>query len=96
MDELTRRKLEMGKRVLDFCRAHPDSNPDFMAMVSRLEASLARAGQLAMPEQQSLGKVRPSTKGKRKLRRTMRRSDSDGKVLPLRQESNDEPTDPAA
>jgi hypothetical protein len=64
--------------------------------VSRLEASLARADQLVMQEQQSPGQVRPATKRKRKLRRTMKRSDSDGKVLPLRQESNDEPTDPAA
>jgi hypothetical protein len=96
MDELTRRKLEMGRRVLDFCRAHPDSNPDFRAVVSRLEASLARADQLVMQEQQSLGKIRPTTKGKRKLRRTIDPSDSNGKIIPLRKESKGEPTDPAA
>jgi hypothetical protein len=27
MDESTRKKLEMGRRALAFCRAHPDSNP---------------------------------------------------------------------
>ena len=85
----------MGKRALDFCRAHPDSNPDFMAVVSRLEASLARADRL-MQEQERLGQVRSTPKRKRKLRRTIDPSDSNGKVIPLRKESKGEPTDPAA
>jgi hypothetical protein len=36
MDEKTRRILEMGQHALDFCNAHPDSNPEFMATVARL------------------------------------------------------------
>jgi hypothetical protein len=95
MDELTRRKLELGRRVLDFCRAHPDSDPDFMATVSRLEASLARADQL-IQKQESLSQVRPTTKRKRKLGRTIKPSDSSGKIIPLRKESKGNPTDPAA
>ena len=46
MDEETRRKLEMGRRALKFCRAHPDSNPGYVAAVARLEALLARAEEL--------------------------------------------------
>ena len=43
MDEKTRSILEMGQRTLDFCRAHPDSSPEYIATVARLEALLARA-----------------------------------------------------
>jgi hypothetical protein len=86
MDELTRRKLELGRRVLDFCRAHPDSDPEFMATVSRLEASLARADQL----------IQEQERRKRKLGRTIKPSDSHGKIIPLRKESRDDLPDPAA
>ena len=96
MDELTRKKLEMGRRVLKFCRARPGSDPDFMAAVSRLEASLARVDQLIRQEQESQGSVRPITKRKGKLRWTVKPSDSDGKVIPLRTDSPDDPPDPAA
>ena len=46
MKEETRRKLEMGRRALAFCRAHPDSSPEYAAAVARLEALLARAEEL--------------------------------------------------
>jgi hypothetical protein len=67
MDELTRRKLEMGKRALQFCRAHPDSNPQWIAAVARLEALLARAEQLEAEEKKQMkqaenGKVLPFEK----------------------------------
>ena len=50
MDERTRKNLVMGKRALDFCRAHPDSSPEYIAMVARLEMLLARAEQLELQE----------------------------------------------
>jgi hypothetical protein len=50
MDEKTRRILEMGQRALDFCRAHPDSSPEYMATVARLESLLARAEELELQE----------------------------------------------
>jgi hypothetical protein len=50
MNEKTRRKLEMGRRALAFCRAHPESSPGYLALVARLEALLARAEELEMQE----------------------------------------------
>jgi hypothetical protein len=85
MDEKTRRKLEIGKRALDFCRAHPDSSPEYVAAVARLEALLARAEELQIEE-----------KNTRKLPRTLRGPGSNGKVIPLEQRSKGDPTDPAA
>jgi len=52
MDGETRRKLELGRRALEFARAHPDSNPHYVKAVARLEALLARAEQLEMEEKQ--------------------------------------------
>lgn len=82
MDEFTKRKLEMGKRALEFCRAHPDSNPQWTAAVARLEALLARADQLQALEA-----------NQRKLHAG---PGSTGKVIPLYKRSRDKPTDPAA
>ena len=67
MDEGTRRKLEMGKRALEFARAHPDSSPQYVAAVARLEALLARADQLEAEEKKQMklpenGKVLPFEK----------------------------------
>ena len=85
MDENTRRKLEMGKRALEFCRAHPDSNPQWIAAVARLEAKLARAEELERQEENEL-----------KLSRPRRRPGPSGKVLHFAPRSSDDPTDPAA
>jgi hypothetical protein len=84
MDEMTRKKLEMGKRALEFCRAHPDSNPQFVAAVARLEALLARAEELQREEEQEQTTRQPSGSG------------SDGKVIPFEPRSRPDPTDPAA
>ena len=67
MDQETRRKLEMGRRALKFCRAHPDSNPQYIAAVARLEALLARADELEKLEEEEEklaenGKVLPFVK----------------------------------
>ena len=50
MNEMTRRKLEMGKRVLEFCREHPDTNPGYLALMARLERLMARAAELERQE----------------------------------------------
>jgi hypothetical protein len=85
MDERTRSKLEMGRRALAFCRAHPDSNPQWLAAVARLEALLARAEELEKQEEEEL-----------KLRRSAGGDDPNGKVIPFRKPSPGDPTDPAA
>jgi hypothetical protein len=83
MDEMTRRKLEMGRRALEFCRAHPDSSPEYVAAVSRLEALLARAEELELQE-----------KNQRKQSGSPR--GSNGKVIPFVKRSKGDPADPAA
>jgi hypothetical protein len=85
MDESTRKKLEMGRRALKFCRAHPDSNPQWIAAVARLEALLARAEELEKLEEDDL-----------KLRRTSKVVDPDGKIIPFQRPSPGDTTDPAA
>ena len=83
MDEETRRKLEMGRRALDFCRAHPDSSPEYIATVARLEALLARAEELKLQE-----------KNQRKSPGSPR--GPNGKVIPFERRSTGDPSDPAA
>jgi hypothetical protein len=58
MDKRTRRKLEMGKRALEFARAHPDPNPKYVAAVRARAAELERQEnqQQTLPEN---GKVLP-------------------------------------
>ena len=46
MDEKTRRTLEMAERALEFCRAHPDSSPEYAANLAHLEALLAQVNEL--------------------------------------------------
>jgi hypothetical protein len=74
MDAKSRRKLEMGKRALDFSRAHPDGCPGYTAAVTRLEEGLARAKQLADQQRQGTLEVRAATARKLELRRTMKQA----------------------
>jgi hypothetical protein len=83
MDEMTRRKLKMGRRALDFCRAHPDSSPEYITTVARLEALLARAELLKLQE-----------KNQRKQSGSPR--GLTGKVIPFVKRSKGDPSDPAA
>jgi hypothetical protein len=85
MNKKTRRKLEMGRRALEFCKAHPDSSPEYNAAVARLEALLARARELEMLE-----------KNERKLRRRSSESAPNSKVIPFELRSSEAPPDPAA
>jgi hypothetical protein len=83
MDEMTRRKLKMGRRALDFCGAHPDSSPEYIATVARLEALLARAEELKLQE-----------KNQRKSPGSPR--GPNGKVIPFERRTTGDPSDPAA
>jgi hypothetical protein len=67
----TRRKLEMGKRVLEFSRMHPDASPAYVAAAARLQGLLARADQLARQQIDGRSEVHAATARKRELRRLM-------------------------
>jgi hypothetical protein len=67
----TRRKLEMGKRVLEFCRQHRDPSPGFVATAARLEELLARGDQLVRQQIDGVSEVHAATARKRELRRLM-------------------------
>jgi hypothetical protein len=82
MDKGTRRKLEMGRRALEFARAHPDTNPAYLAAVARLERLLARAAELE-------AEVEVEEQHHQKPR-------GNGKVLPFEKRSMDDPTEPTA
>lgn len=70
----TRRKLEMGKRALEFSRANPDASPGYAAALARLEERLARGEQLAGQQREGILQVRTASAKKRDLRRTVKRS----------------------
>jgi hypothetical protein len=72
MDAESRRKIEMGRRALEFSRAHPDSEPGSESVVARLEQQLARANETATAQRDGLIHVRAASARKRELRRTMR------------------------
>jgi hypothetical protein len=73
MDAKIRRKLEMGKRVLEWSRAHPDGSPGHAAALARLEDRLQRADRLATQQREGMLQVRMATLRKRDLRREIRR-----------------------
>jgi hypothetical protein len=74
MNAKVRRTLEMATRVLNFSRAHPDPAQGSVAALSRLEATLARAGQLVIQQRDGVSEVRAATRQKEELRRSIRRT----------------------
>ena len=64
----------MGKRALDFSRAHPEATPGYGAIVTRLDALLSRADALAAQQRGGVAAERTATERKRELRRTLVRS----------------------
>jgi hypothetical protein len=72
MNAKSRRKLEMGRRVLEWSRTHTDPSPGYAAAVSRLEDRLKRAEQLAEQQRNGILEVRRATRRKEELRRTMK------------------------
>jgi hypothetical protein len=71
MNAQSRRKIEMGRRALEFSVAHPDTEPNSATVVARLEQLLARANQLAMAQRDGLIHVRAASARKRELRQQM-------------------------
>lgn len=65
MNAKSRRRIEMGTRVLDFSRTHPDASAGYTAALTRLEALLGRADELASRQRDGLLEVRGSTARKR-------------------------------
>jgi hypothetical protein len=74
MNALTRRRLEMGTRALEFGRAHPDESPGYTAALTQLQAQLTRSRQLATQQREGILQVRAASARKQELRRTIRRS----------------------
>ena len=72
MNAKARRRIEMGKRALEFSRAHPDASPGYGAAVTRLEDRLARAERLAAQQREGTLQVRAATVRKREIRRALR------------------------
>lgn len=70
----TRRKLEMGTRVLEFTRLHQDTSPAFVAAVARLQERLARADQLDRQFMDGRSAVHVATARKAELRRQIQRT----------------------
>jgi hypothetical protein len=50
MKDRTRKKIEMGRRVLKFYQAHPTTDPAHLALVARLARLLDRAAELERQE----------------------------------------------
>jgi hypothetical protein len=70
----TRRRLEMGARVLEFARLHPDTSPAFVSAVARLQERLARADVLAHQQMDGRSAVHVATARKAELRRLIKRT----------------------
>jgi hypothetical protein len=72
MDRLTRGRLEMGARALEFSRAHSDDSAGYTTALTELEGLLARSEQLADQQRLGVQQVRAATARKRELRRGIR------------------------
>src|ERR687897_381818 len=72
MNSESRRKIEMGRRALEFCVAHPDTEPGTATVVTRLEQLVARAEDTATAQRNGLLQVGAAAERKEELRRSMR------------------------
>jgi hypothetical protein len=72
MNRITRSKLEMAARALEFSQAHPDESPGYVSALKELEELLQRANQLADQQRLGIAEVRAATAQKRELRRSLR------------------------
>ena len=70
----TRRKLEMGARVLEYARLHQDTSPAFVAAVARLRERLDRAARLERQFNDGRSGVSVASARKAELRRRIRRT----------------------
>ena len=62
----------MGRQALEFCVAHPDTEPGTATVVTRLEQLVARAEDTATAQRNGLLQVGAAAEQKAKLRRAMR------------------------
>jgi hypothetical protein len=74
MKAKTRRRIETGKRALEFSLAHPDPSPGYATTLASLQGLLARADELISLQRDRIAQVRGATVQKRGLRRRIRRS----------------------
>jgi hypothetical protein len=72
MNSKTRRKLEMGARVLEFSREHPNVSSGYASALARLEERLARADRLEAQQREGILLSRAATTRKLELRRSLK------------------------
>ncbi|MEO7137192.1 MAG: hypothetical protein ABI037_05720 [Gemmatimonadales bacterium] len=72
MDRVTRSRLEMGARALEFSLAHRDESSGYTVALTELEGLLRRSEQLTDQQRVGVQKVRAATARKRELRREIR------------------------
>jgi hypothetical protein len=65
------KRLDMARRVLEFCRANAASDPSYAGMLARLETAIDKADQLARQQLGGQATVRASTKHRKELRRAL-------------------------
>ena len=75
MNAITRKRLEMGARALEFSQAHPDASAGYTKALAELTELLARSEQLADQQRQGIADVRAATARKRELRRSIRQGE---------------------
>ena len=75
MDVITRKRLEMGARALEFSQAHPDESSGYTKALAELTELLARSEQLADQQRQGTAEVRAATARQRELRRSIRQGE---------------------
>jgi hypothetical protein len=73
MKKRTTSRLEMARRALEFCEAHPNPSTGYAGAVADLKALLARSKELADLQQQGTAEARAATRRKRELRDSIRR-----------------------
>jgi hypothetical protein len=74
MNAVTRSKLDMGDKALNFSRAHPDASPGYAAALTGLEQRLTKAKQLAQTQQEGINQRKAANARKNELRRQMRKA----------------------
>ena len=74
MEVRVNRRIEMGVRALEFCRAHQFQDPGYNSSVKQLEDQVAHAKLLGSEQERGIKQVHAATSRKSTLSRTIRRS----------------------
>jgi hypothetical protein len=61
MNAVSRRKIEMGMRALEFSRAHPDADAGYAVAAAKLEQLVARAAEAATAQRDGIVDVRAAS-----------------------------------